>query len=231
MDDALADIDNPGRFDDQVWPDVYMEIISPLIRNMRDVRRYAAAIHGTVRSLDGQIALVDVLALDAARVFLPDIFYRLNTAVEGLTTASPMSYGGSAEPPHIKLQVTSLLEAAGSKSDVAKATIERLFPAGLRHIGGSGYGAEWRNQWIRERRVAHGDILRLYLERVAGERLQAFTEAEQALVDGLARRHERFEALGPLRRLGEPGNEHRSVRRSIDHLADEQPFRPGTRRE
>ena len=38
---ALADIDNPGPFDDQVWPDVYMEIISPLIRNMRDVRRYS----------------------------------------------------------------------------------------------------------------------------------------------------------------------------------------------
>jgi hypothetical protein len=180
VDGALADIDNPGPFDDQVWPDVYMEIISPLIRNMRDVRRYAAAIHGTVRSLDGQIALADVLALEAVRLFLPDVFYRLNAAVEGVTKTSAMSYVGSDEPPHLRLQVTSLLEAAGSQSDVAKAMIERLFPAGLRHIGGSSYGADWRSRWLRERRVAHEDILRLYLERVAGESLQAFTEAEQA---------------------------------------------------
>jgi hypothetical protein len=180
VDGALADLDNPGPLDDQVWPDVYMEIISPLIRNMRDVRRYAAAIHGTVRNLEGQIALADVLALEAVRVFLPDVFYRLNAAVEGLTTTSSMSFVGSTEPPHLKLQVTNLVEAAGSKSDVAKATIERLFPAGLRHIGGSGYGADWRNRWLRERRVAHGDILGLYLERVAGESLRAFTDAERA---------------------------------------------------
>ena len=180
VDGALADIDNPGPFDDQVWPDVYTEIVSPLIRNMRDVRRYAAAIHGTVRGLDGQIALADVLGLEAVRVFLPDVFYRLNTAVEGVTSTSAMSYGGSHEPPHLSLQVNSLLEAAGPKRDVARAMIERLFPAGARHIGGSSYGADWRSRWLRERRVAHEDILRLYLERVAGESLQAFTEAEQA---------------------------------------------------
>jgi len=34
--------------------------------------------------------------------------------------------------------------------------------------------------WLRERRVAHAEILRLYLERVAGEGLRAFTDAEQA---------------------------------------------------
>lgn len=180
VDGALADIDNPGPFDDQVWPDLYMEIISPLIRNMRDVRRYAAAIHGTVRGLDGQVALADLLALEAVRVFLPDVFYRLNAGVEGVTTTSAMSYGGSDDPPHLSLQVSSLLEAAGSNVDVARAMIERLFPAGARHIGGSGYGADWRSRWLRERRVAHEDILRMYLERVAGESLQAFTEAEQA---------------------------------------------------
>jgi hypothetical protein len=58
--------------------------------------------------------------------------------------------------------------------------IERLFPAGLRHIGGSHYGSEWNGQWLRECRTAHVEILRLYLERVAGEGLQAFRDGEQA---------------------------------------------------
>lgn len=93
IDNTLAKIDNPGSFNQDTWPDVFMEIIRPLLRNMRDVRRYAASIHGTVRDLGGQIALVDVLALEAIRVFLPDVFCRMHLSIDGLTTTSDHSYG------------------------------------------------------------------------------------------------------------------------------------------
>ena len=58
--------------------------------------------------------------------------------------------------------------------------ISRLFPAAARHIGGSGHGAEWKARWLRDRRVAHEEILKLYLERVAGKGLRAFTDGERA---------------------------------------------------
>ena len=74
LDDAIANIEHPGPFDEQVWPDVFAEIVRPLLRNMRDVRRYVAAVKGTVTALEGQIALVDVFALEAVRLFLPDVF-------------------------------------------------------------------------------------------------------------------------------------------------------------
>src|SRR5262249_21766853 len=74
IDAALREIDNPGPLNQGVWVDVFMEIVRPLIRNMRDVRRYAAAIQGTVAALNGEIAPADVLALEAIRVFLPDVF-------------------------------------------------------------------------------------------------------------------------------------------------------------
>lgn len=180
VDGALAAIEKPGPFDEQVWPDVFVEIIRPLIRNMRDVRRYAAAIRGTVGALNGQIALADLLALEAVRVFLPDALGRLHSAVDGLTTTSGLSFGGGADPPQLKAQVDGLLEAGNDHGDVVRAMIARLFPAGQRHVGGSHYGGDWKGRWLRERRVAHEDILRLYLERVAGEGLQAFTDAEQA---------------------------------------------------
>ena len=82
---ALADIEDPGRFDEQVWPDIHVEIVRPLVRNMRDVRRYAVAIRETVAGLDGKVALADVLGLEAVRVFLPDVFRRLPGAIGGLT--------------------------------------------------------------------------------------------------------------------------------------------------
>jgi predicted KAP-like P-loop ATPase len=71
IDAALDQIEDLGGFDKDIWPDVFVEIIRPLIGNMRDVRRYASAIQGTVGDLNGQIALVDVLALEAIRVCTP----------------------------------------------------------------------------------------------------------------------------------------------------------------
>ncbi len=179
IDAALEKIEEPGQFDQNTWPDVFMEVIRPLIRNMRDVRRYAAAIHGTVRDLGGQVALVDVLALEAIRVFLPDVFRGIHGALDGLTKPSG-GYGMHGEPPHLKLQIDGLIKAAGERGEVVRSLIQRLFPGGERHVGGSHYGGDWKNSWLRERRVAHEDVLHLYLERVVGERLQAFTDAEKA---------------------------------------------------
>lgn len=179
IDTALAEVGNPGHFDENVWPDVYVEVIRPLIRNMRDVRRYAAAIRGTVHDLGGQVALVDVLALEAVRVFLPDVFRSMHSAVDGLTSTSD-GYGSRGDPPHLKAQIETLIKAAGEREEIVRNLVQRLFPAAERHVGGSHYGDDWKNRWLRERRVAHEDLLRLYLERVMGERLQAFADAENA---------------------------------------------------
>lgn len=180
IDAALEGIPNVGSFDSNAWPDVFVEVIRPLTSNMRDVRRYVAAISGTVSSLEGQIALVDVLALEAVRVFLPDVFQRFPASVSGLTTTSDIGYGGCREQVHLKQEIDGLIDAAGNRAAVVRAMIQRLFMAAQRHVGGSHFGADWSRRWLRERRVAHPDVLRLYLERVAGQGLLAFNLAELA---------------------------------------------------
>ena len=179
IDGALEGIENPGHFDSELWPDVFMEVIKPLIRNMRDVRRYATSVNGTVRDLEGQVALVDVLALEAVRVFLPDVFHRLRLSVEGLT-ATNNGFGARDESPHLKEQIESLVEAGDDQAECVQNLIRRLFPGGERHLGGAHYGGDWTNRWLRKRRVASESVLRYYLERVVGEQLQAFSDAESA---------------------------------------------------
>ncbi len=180
IDAALAQVETPGPFDDQIWPDIFMELIRPLVRNMRDVRRYAAAIHGTVRTLGGQIALPDVLGLEAIRVFLPEVFASLHGAVDALTATSGFSDRGREEFSRSKAEIEKIINNAGEHGAVVRDMIERLFPAAQRHVGGSHYGGEWKGSWLKARRVAHEYILRLYLEGVAARGLQAFASAEQA---------------------------------------------------
>ena len=180
IDEALSYIEDTGPFDEQVWPDVFMEIIQPLTRNMRDVRRYIAAIHGTVTALQGKIALADVLGLEAVRVFLPDVFKNLHGALGSLTNTSELIYDNSKITEQYKSQIDKLIKASGDRGQVVRAMINRLFPAARRHIGNSHYGADCKSKWIKERRVAHEDILALYLERIAGDNLLAFLYAERA---------------------------------------------------
>lgn len=179
LDRVLEAIATKGPWQPERWPDIGAEIVWPLVKNMRDVRRYIAAVHATVRGIGDHVALVDVLALEAVRVFLPDVFRLLPRAHAGLTSTRDIGYG-MQEPPQLKQSVEALLEAAGSHQDIVRAMIRRLFPAALRHIENNSYGSDWLKSWLRKRLVAHPDILQFYLQRVAGSGLRSFLRAEQA---------------------------------------------------
>jgi len=181
IDESLADIESPGPFDGQRWPDVFAEVILPLVRNMRDVRRYVASLRGTVIGLGGRVELVDVLAMEAIRVFLPDTFGLLPRSVEALTTPSnDYSFTGRHNDAVLKATIERLVESAEGRGQLMRDAIERLFPAGLRHIANNHYGSSWLATWSKERRVAHPDVLAYYLERVAGEGLESAWLAERA---------------------------------------------------
>ncbi|HEY0154309.1 MAG TPA: P-loop NTPase fold protein [Longimicrobium sp.] len=177
---VLEGIADHGPFDEHAWPDIFAEVVHPLIRNMRDVRRYGATLRGTIRALEGNVALADVLGLEAVRVFLPDVHSRLHECLGALTTTSGMAFGAGAEDKELARLIGSLVETGGPHADVIRSMIRRLFPAAERHLGGTHYTGDWVRTWNRNARVAHEDRLRLYLERTAGPGLQAYTEATRA---------------------------------------------------
>jgi len=181
LDETLASIENPGHLDERVWQDIFLDIIKPTLRNMRDVRRYVSTVYGTVCSLGGQVALADVLALEAIRIFLPDVFKLFHGAIEGLTKLFEPPYGLlSDDPPSLKIQIDDLIEAAGTHADVVRALLELIFPAGSRYITGTKYAASYDGLWLQDRRVANKIMFMFYLERVQGKEFQAFLHAEQA---------------------------------------------------
>ena len=231
IENALAGIQNRGPFDEDVWGDVYRGILRPLIRNMRDVRRFAMAIRDTVSGLEGQVAQADVLALEAIRVFLPDVFRLLPGAIDGLTvTTRPfereldrtmpqdLADSSSAFDERRKARVNELMEAVRKDGEyeadptveeVAEAMLYRLFPAGAElRRSSSGVSKSHLHkvpaEHLTERRVAHEHVFRLYLERVVSPDLLAFHEAEQVLdrmTDPVAC-DEFIRSLDPTRRQG-----------------------------
>ena len=204
---ALASIENPSPFDEEVWDDLRSDIVRPLIRNMRDVRRYAIAIRETVSGLDGQIALADVLALEAIRLFLPDVFRRLPGAIDGLTGMTraldrridrmKLQFLESPFPrlsKALKAQVGGVIAAAGNELDpdavrtkeIVGAMVDHLFPVGARlrdmdHDDSDSCVNDNAAEHLNERRVANEHIFRRYLERTATPELLTFHDADRAL--------------------------------------------------
>jgi hypothetical protein len=180
IDAALDGIEDRGPFDEKIWPDIFVEIVRPLIKSMRDIRRYAVAVRWTVSALNGRISLPDVLGLEAIRTFTPDLFGQLHSAVDALTSTTNLGLESGGIPDPNKEVITRLLRINESHEQIVRSMISRLFPAAARYIGGTTYLFDIKVRWLRDKRVAHEDILRLYLERVVGESLQIADESAHA---------------------------------------------------
>ena len=192
--DALAGVD-PEPFETrELWPSIYADTIEPLIRNLRDVRRYATAVRGTANDLAGDLEMADLLGLEAIRLFLPAVFRRLHGAVDAITYPADSTsgerglrefhYGGMNANPRLKQEVQGLVDAGAPHHDVVEAMLRTLFPYGYWYLKDE-EGTIW-NPNVDERdkvarRVAEESILRLYLERVEGTDIGVLRAASKAV--------------------------------------------------
>lgn len=163
--------------DESRWSDVYFAIIDPLLTNMRDVTRYAISSRATIRSLGKEIDLVDLLAMEAIRVFRPELSAHLSKIRAQLTstTTALMQKDNSTQEA-----VDTLLDAFPKDDALIRALINHLFLASRQYVGGSRYGSDWLGAWQTAHRMAHVDFLSLYFDRVAPDGLVAFRGSEQA---------------------------------------------------
>ncbi len=152
-----------GPFEEELWQNIFTLGMFPLFEKMRDVRRYHNGLSWTLDMVGDEVAVVDVIALEAIRVLHPRVFALLPESVEALTSLSSDS-GGSSKTVH-REQLDRLIAAAGEDADAMKELITRLFPASQRHLKNFSYGFDSERKWATARRVAHERSLRFYLER------------------------------------------------------------------
>lgn len=167
-------------FDANRWPDTFVELILPLVGNMRDVKRYCSSAQLAVATLKERIELGDILALEAVRTFRPDLISRISQIRSSLTQTVSLYSMGSSDSPTARKEIDDFLNSCGDHRELGESVIRRLFPAARRYLGESHYGSDWHDIWLRKRVVAHPDILELYLDRVGSRKLAAFDHAENA---------------------------------------------------
>ena len=180
INESLANIDDEA-FDKHRWGSVLIHVIMPLMKNVRDVRRYCASIRGTVTDASGKICLPDILALEVVRIFLPDVFMQLRDAVDVITSSLEARMEDLSAAEHAKQRVHEIIDSGENHRRVVEALLEHVFPEGGRHLPDGTIFEDSPRDWYHERRVANTEIFRLYLERGEGQTLGWQRRGDHAL--------------------------------------------------
>lgn len=156
-------------FDQDRWVDVYFEIIEPNITTIRDVKRYALSANITIKRLGSSVDVVDVLALEAVRIFKPSLYAKIRKSVDVLTGETGSLRSDDKKNKEI---IDSLIR---DDDEYAKTVIKRIFPGAEKYVDDASYEYDYycSNEWRRKARVAHSDGLVTYLRHCPTEGLKA----------------------------------------------------------
>jgi len=106
------------------------EVVKPLIRNMRDVRRLASAIRTKIVTPNELIPVPYLIALEAVRIFLPETFAVLCSSVDNLTRRAD----GSSEDASCRWHAEKMIKAANDKNGIVRDFLLAFFPASFDYL-------------------------------------------------------------------------------------------------
>ena len=156
-----------AQLDQDVWGRVFYDVIKPLLGNLRDVKRYLYSLPVTLDTIGQEVALADLLGLEALRILRPSGFDELRAHAECLvhSESGPRLWmTEEARNREIKEKLSAMLERAEGERGVLGSVLEILFPATQGFFGRSSYGPNWIGDWRKQRRVACEEVLRIYLQ-------------------------------------------------------------------
>lgn len=168
---VLSPIKN-ATLDEDRWTSAYSEVIEPLLSNIRDVTRYAISAKQTIKDLGDKVDPVDLLAMEALRVFRPEIFQRLPKLRNELAAI----HGTVGHKEKRTQKVIEKLLNSFPDDEVIQPLLKYVFPASQDDHRPESLSSSWR----AAHRMAHIDFLNLYFDRVAPDELITFRDSERA---------------------------------------------------
>jgi hypothetical protein len=156
-----------------------LALLDPLIHTVRGVRRYLNVLPFAFRVVGDEIDAVDLLGLEAARLFLPATHDALPAAAATLTTVV-------ADDPERDEQVDRFVATGGVHAPIVKQWMDLLFPAVALSAADEDPEASPEEAWSEARRVAHPNFLRAYLEKALPETVVARNVTDQVVEELLS---------------------------------------------
>jgi KAP family P-loop domain len=208
-------LDAASRPADQERLERLLALLDPLVHTVRGVRRYLNVLPFAFRVVGDEVDAVDLLGLEAARLFLPATYDALPAAAETLTTVV-------VDDPQHDEQVKAFIETGGSNAPIVRQWMDLLFPAVALSSADEDPEVSPEAAWSDARRVAHPDFLRAYLEKALPETVVSRNVTDQ-VVDALLTGNDASSLVAGLRKRQVKDMLNRVTPRLQERLAGAEP--------
>lgn len=143
------------RFSNTYWGSVFPHLF-PLFRNLRDLNRFLGALAFHIQLfLNGntfEVNPVDLIALEAIRLFEPEVYKQIPTEKEVLTPYPRLSHLKHEEDDKIRIERLISLSSEANRESVRNLLAEVFPPSNLRQ-GLRFQGGDIENRWFQQLRV------------------------------------------------------------------------------
>lgn len=146
------------------WGNIYVGGLNCYFRTIRDVKRYLAALQFHIPlfrvGTTFEVNIVDLFAVEAIRLFEPQLYERLRTSKALLTSGATR---GRADGPRKATLEQILASACGGRREELQKILVELFPQIAWAFGGMERSPESYQGWLRVLRICSPDIYDKYL--------------------------------------------------------------------
>ncbi len=178
---AIVDGIATAPLDKVDWQNIFTFIIRPLVQTPRQVRRYLLSLPMTLRLVGDEVALADMLGLEAIRILRPEMFEAIVKAIDALAPSSLATMMTGYQTGQ-DAQTSPVAPLVKIDAEFAAAICKWLFPAAQRYFENINYGPEWETTWRLQRKVASPSVFRFYLERTLPSGVVPARIIDEALV-------------------------------------------------
>jgi predicted KAP-like P-loop ATPase len=164
LDQMLGDDVVAKRFDKSRWVELYRDGLRHFFSNLRDVNRYLSSLGfhvGVFRSETSfEVNLVDLIALEALRVFIPSLYSLLPDA-KYILTDEPRFMRKESQKQDAAVLGSILGSVPDAERSVAEHILKALFPPAAAVLGGAHFSGGGDN-WFLQLRVASHEVFDRY---------------------------------------------------------------------
>jgi hypothetical protein len=159
----LLDTLPTGPLDAGDWQNVFAFVVRPLLVTPRSVRRLLGSLSMTMRLVGDEVALADLIGIEAVRVLCPAMFAAIVSVSDSLSAPVVPSQTGYQHGQSVdNSPIAPMVEVDQA---LAIEVCRWLFPAARRYFENVHHGSEWEGMWRSQRKISSASVFRFYLER------------------------------------------------------------------
>ncbi len=165
IDRVMMAEEQAGRLDIRYWGNVYWDGLDHFIVTPRHVKRLTNALAIAYPGIAGEVNVVDLIVIEALRMFVPDVYETIRAHPYRFTGTSPAvrSANEARRARANKAFHQEWIEHVPSVDrDAVKRLVLRVFPRLAGVWDSTGFGPESERAWRREARVAAGECFPVY---------------------------------------------------------------------